>query len=257
MTEKWTGNCKAQEILQKLFDEGQIKGDSTPAFVRSLDPDTFDQYSDAVFNLHLRKTKMANRLKNTAKRGKQTSSMLSFHEQIECPQLGKRKPENSTGSVEADNVAHEDLQNPGYLVCDYFDFKTKETFVGVAVCLMWGMKSCKIEVLPSNSKVAILSYKWPPGLENIESKFELELKMSANKNRVFAKMQAFAYAMDKQRDQQREIPTSTQRINLPLEVVPQTFNFNAGDAILDADVFVVEFTVASNKLSKSIVSVQA
>ena len=70
-------------------------------------------------------------------------------------------------------------------------------------------------------------------------------------------MQAFAYAMDKQRNQLREIPTSTQRINLPLEVVPQTFNFNAGEAILDADVIVVEFTAATIKLSTNIVSVQA
>ena len=161
MTEKWTGNCKAQEVLQQLFDEGKIKGDSTPAYVRSLDLDTFNQYSDAVFNLHLRKTKIANSttnfkfndsallwigLKNTAKRGKQISSLVSFHDQIECPQLGKRKIEQGTGHVDDESIAHEDLQNPGYLVCDYFDLKKKETFVGVAVCLMWGMKSCKIEV---------------------------------------------------------------------------------------------------------------
>ncbi|CAK4067538.1 unnamed protein product [Aphanomyces euteiches] len=151
------------------------------------------------------------------------------------------------------------LQNPGFLVCDYYDYKTKKSFVGVAASMMWGVKSCRLEVTQESPKIATLSYKWPPGLTAVETKFDNELKKTPDekKHKVFAKIQAFAKAMDKRLTSQRESPTSVQKIDLPQAVVPQTFHFNVGDVNIDDDIIVAEFEVASTNLCVNISRIQS
>ena len=151
------------------------------------------------------------------------------------------------------------LQNPGVLVCDYYDYKTKKSFVGVAASMMWGVKSCRLEVTQEAPNIATLSYKWPPGLTAAETKFVNELKKAPDdkKHKVFAKIQAFAKAMEKRLTSQRESPSSIQKIDLPFAVVPQTFHFNVGDIRIDDDIIVAEFEVASTNLCVNVSRIQS
>ena len=60
MSTRWTNDCEAQKVLQKLVDEGKIIGSTEPQEARALAPEVFRHFNNQVFALHLRKTKMAN-----------------------------------------------------------------------------------------------------------------------------------------------------------------------------------------------------
>ncbi|KAG9409121.1 hypothetical protein AC1031_019383 [Aphanomyces cochlioides] len=145
MAEKWTADCAAQRVLQELFDQKKIQGDSTPSYVSSLAPVVFNQYSDPVFALHLRRTKMANKLKNTAKRGRPAPSQVTFYDSsFDIPELaGKRRQIDDISADNGNEHPQNALENACALVCDYYDYVTKEKFVGLAVCLMWGCECAK------------------------------------------------------------------------------------------------------------------
>ena len=74
---------------------------------------------------------------------------------------------------------------------------------------------------------------------------------------MFAKIQAFAKAMEKRLTSQRESPSSIQKIDLPFAVVPQTFHFNVGDIRIDDDIIVAEFEVASTNLCVNVSRIQS
>ncbi|ETV69284.1 hypothetical protein H257_14911 [Aphanomyces astaci] len=71
MARKWTSDCEAERVLRQLFEDGTVSSGSSPGFVRALAPDIFNQFSDAVFNIHLRKAKMAFKDPTTA--------VISYH----------------------------------------------------------------------------------------------------------------------------------------------------------------------------------
>ncbi|KAG9400737.1 hypothetical protein AC1031_010176 [Aphanomyces cochlioides] len=193
MTEKWRADCAAQKELQRLIDEEHITGESSPSYVRSLSPAIFSPFTDAVFNVHLRTTKLANNLMNTAKRGKGAIKHVAIVDPKEDISFlsGKRRHEAVAASQEFGKV-----ENPSSLVCEYFDCTTREKFVGVAICLMWGVKACTIKVTPIDLDTAIVTYKWPQQLASVEKKLEQQLESSTQKMRIYAKMQAFAAAFE-------------------------------------------------------------
>ncbi|ETV64010.1 hypothetical protein H257_19055, partial [Aphanomyces astaci] len=121
---------------------------------------------------------------------------------------------------------------------------------------MWGVKSCTIDVLPEDPTTAVISYHWPPGLTKIKSKFTSELENTATKAKTYAKIQAFAYAMQNHRQNQQTSPMSTQLVDLPLPVIPHSFEFNVGIDTIDEDVIIVEFKVQGNSSSHGNISLQ-
>ncbi|KAH9178953.1 hypothetical protein AeNC1_017393, partial [Aphanomyces euteiches] len=177
-------------------------------------------------------------LMNTAKRGKGAAIQVPIGQQKdEIPFIsGKRRHD-------AVEMVHETgrVENPSSLVCEYFDFTTREKFVGLAVCLMWGVKSCTIEVTPFDLCTAIVTYKWPPQLSSVEKKLEKQLETSTQKMRIYAKMQAFAAAFEELIQQSSDMPTTTQLIKLPREVEPKKFECNFGKGDLEKDLIIVEF----------------
>ncbi|ETV74348.1 hypothetical protein H257_10939 [Aphanomyces astaci] len=147
MARKWTSDCEAERVLRQLFEDGTVSSGSSPGFVRALALDIFNQFSDAVFNIHLRLTK-------------------------------------------------------------------------------------------------------------IKSKFTSELENTATKAKTYAKIQAFAFAMQNHRQNQQTSPMSTQLVDLPLPVIPHSFEFNVGVDTIDEDVIIVEFMVQGNSSSHGNFSLQ-
>ncbi|KAG9409264.1 hypothetical protein AC1031_019515 [Aphanomyces cochlioides] len=188
---------------------------------------------------------MANKLKNTAKRGRPAPSQVTFYDSsFDIPELaGKRRQINDVSAENGNEHPQNALENACALVCDYYDYVTKEKFVGLAVCLMWGVRMCKIEVTSDNPKTAVLMYKWPPQFARIQNKLETEVETSVSKHRVYAKIQAFAFAMKQRLSRDRDVPTMTQRVALPFAVEPQILDCNAGSGTIDDDIIVAEFKV--------------
>jgi hypothetical protein len=273
MAEKWTSDCAAERILNSLFEEDKVHSSSTPAHVKAFAPEVFGQYSDAVFNLHLRKAKMAHSTTklhlrllissqveqtNTVKKGRPARVAVSKdHEDYDITELGSSKRVALRApQVESSTQAetHRALENPVCLVCHYYDIESEQLFVGMAVCLMWGVKNCTIQVRASNPYVAVLTYDWPPGLTKIKSKFSNELETSTQKFKTCAKIQAFAFAMESCRPSLGDVPVTTQSIDLPYPVVPHCFKFTVGSEAVKDDVITVEFKVQGNSDSDGSIS---
>ena len=104
---------------------------------------------------------------NTAKRGKgalKQVPMIDPKEEISFIS-GKRRHDAVASSNDSGKV-----ENPSFLVCEYFDCTSREKFVGVAICLLWGVKACTIEITPFELDTAIVTYKWPQQLASVEKK---------------------------------------------------------------------------------------
>ncbi|KAH9133101.1 hypothetical protein AeRB84_020741, partial [Aphanomyces euteiches] len=243
MSSRWTADCTAQKVLQQLIDDGLVDGSTEPSEARALAPEVFKDFNNTVFALHIRNTKMSNNLRVTTKRAKGGRRVVERDDgELDIPQLGKRKSTVVPPPQDFEKFDNNSLRNPGYIVAPYYDHRTEESYIGIGLSLMTGVKSGLLEVKAKDPWTLVLTYEWAPGLLSIAKTIKNDSNTSETKH--WAKVTAFALAMKALTNKFDNVPTSTQVIDLPQPVVPQKSRFNiAQNAANNEEILMIEFKV--------------